>query len=130
MGDVRGHEIDKKNFEQTIAYISEFDHINAICFLIKPNNVRLSPGLRYCFKELMSHLHKKTIKNLIFCFTNSRGNFFIKTVSILYIFMYIKNYTPKWLAVIFKLLKLLIELTDFKIFFSFCNPVCLLSKYI
>ena len=36
MGDTRGIDIDKKNFNETIKYISNFTHLNAICFLIKP----------------------------------------------------------------------------------------------
>lgn len=73
MGDSRGVEIDKENFEQTIKYIAQFKHVNAICFLVKPNNARLHPGFRYCFKELLTHLHKNTVENICFIFTNSRS---------------------------------------------------------
>jgi hypothetical protein len=73
MGDTRGIEVDKKNFNETIKYISNFDHLNAICFLIKPNNARLQPGFRYCFKELLSNLSKSSIPNVCFCFTNTRS---------------------------------------------------------
>lgn len=76
MGDVRGIEVDKKNFEETIAFLEKFDHINAICFLIKPNQARLNPAFRYCFKELMSHLSKNTVENLVFCFTNTKSENF------------------------------------------------------
>ena len=76
MGDTRGISIDKKNFEETIQYLSQFQHLNGICFLIKPNNTRLTPGFRYCFKELLAHLHRSSIENICFCFTSSRGKYF------------------------------------------------------
>ena len=75
MGDTRGLSIDKKNFEETIKYLSQFDHLNGICFLLKPNNARLQPGFRYCFKELLSHLHRDSVQNICFCFTSARGCF-------------------------------------------------------
>ena len=73
MGDSRGIETDKSNFDATIAYLSKFTHLNAICFLIKPNNARLQPGFRYCFKELLVRLHKQSVPNICFCFTNTRS---------------------------------------------------------
>lgn len=76
MGDSRGLQKDKENFDKTIEFLSKFKHINAICFLVKPNNPRLQPGFRYCFKQLLSNLHKDTTNNLVFCFTNSRSKLF------------------------------------------------------
>ena len=73
MGDTRGIQVDKKNFENTIAYLKTFTHLNAICFLIKPNVKRLSPAFRYCFRELFIHLNKRSVRNICFCFTNTRG---------------------------------------------------------
>ncbi len=72
----RGIDIDKSNFDATIAYLANFTHLNAICFLIKPNNARLLPGFRYCFKELLVRLHKLSVPNICFCFTNTRSILF------------------------------------------------------
>jgi hypothetical protein len=74
MGDSRGIEVDKKNYEETINYLSQLEHINGIVFLLKPNMSRLTPGFRYCFKELLVYLDKRCIENIVFCFTNSRSN--------------------------------------------------------
>ncbi len=49
------------------------DYLNGVCILLKPNVSRLSLQFRYCFKELMVHLHKSALPNILFCFTNTRG---------------------------------------------------------
>ena len=53
------------------------DYLNGVCILLKPNVSRLSLQFRYCFKELMVHLHKSALPNILFCFTNTRGQLFI-----------------------------------------------------
>ena len=73
MGDTRGVDIDKSNYDATISYLSQFKHLNAICFLVKPNTARLHLGFRYCFKELLVRLHKNSVNNICFCFTNTRS---------------------------------------------------------
>jgi predicted GTPase len=76
LGDVRGIEEDKNNFKNILSYISNYENINAICILLKPNEARLELGFRYVIKELLTQLHKDEIKNIIFCFTNTRGTFY------------------------------------------------------
>jgi hypothetical protein len=73
MGDTRGVVIDKENIQNTINYLKEFDHLNAICFLVKPNQSKLHASFRYCFRELLVHLPKRSVENICFCFTNTRG---------------------------------------------------------
>ncbi|CAG8634285.1 9361_t:CDS:2, partial [Dentiscutata heterogama] len=76
VGDTRGIEYDKKNFENILKNINYHAHLNGICILLKPNNSRLDVIFRFCIQELLSHLHKNAKDNIIFCFTNTRGTFF------------------------------------------------------
>ncbi|CAG8672274.1 1645_t:CDS:2, partial [Cetraspora pellucida] len=76
IGDTRGLHTDEKNFEKILKYISQFDQLNGICILLKPNNARLTIMFRFCIQELLSHLHKDARDNIVFCFTNCRGTFY------------------------------------------------------
>ncbi|CAB4483553.1 unnamed protein product [Rhizophagus irregularis] len=76
IGDTRGLDQDKKNFENILKYISYYRHINGICILLKPNNARLTVIFRFCIQELLSHLHRNAKDNIVFCFTNARGTFY------------------------------------------------------
>ncbi|CAG8588901.1 18299_t:CDS:2 [Racocetra persica] len=76
IGDTRGIEYDKKNFENILKNISQHDHLDGICILLKPNDSRLNIIFRFCIHELLSHLHKSAKDNIVFCFTNTRGTFF------------------------------------------------------
>ena len=75
-GDTRGQPQDAKNIANTLEYISQYDKLNAICILVKPNNARLDVHFRYCLKELLVHLHRGAAPNIVFCFTNSRSTFY------------------------------------------------------
>ncbi|RIA81664.1 hypothetical protein C1645_547454 [Glomus cerebriforme] len=76
IGDTRGIDQDKKNFENILKYISHHRYINGICILLKPNNSRLTVVFRFCIQELLSHLHRNAKDNIVFCFTNARGTFY------------------------------------------------------
>ncbi|PKC66902.1 hypothetical protein RhiirA1_379475 [Rhizophagus irregularis] len=76
IGDTRGLDQDKKNFENILKYISYHRYINGICILLKPNNARLTVVFRFCIQELLSHLHRNAKDNIVFCFTNARGTFY------------------------------------------------------
>lgn len=76
IGDVRGIEQDKKNFEHIMNHISHLDEIHGICILLKPNNARLNVVFTFCIQELLTHLHKDAAKNIVFCFTNARSTFY------------------------------------------------------
>jgi hypothetical protein len=76
VGDVRGLAQDAKNCEHILAYINHYEHLNGICILLKPNHVRLTPGFRFCFKEILTHLHINAKDNLMFIFTNGRTAFY------------------------------------------------------
>ncbi|CAG8615968.1 4350_t:CDS:1 [Ambispora gerdemannii] len=76
IGDTRGLDQDKKNFENILRYISYHNHLNGICVLLKPNESRTSVLFRFCIQELLSHLHKSAKDNIVFCFTNARGTLY------------------------------------------------------
>jgi GTPase SAR1 family protein len=76
IGDIRGIDKDKENFQNLLAYIANYEHLNAIIILLKPNNSRLGVAFPYYLKELLSYLHKDAANNIVFCFTNSRGTFY------------------------------------------------------
>ena len=76
IGDCRGTEKDKDNFEKILAFLTNYDKINAVVVLLKPNNSRMTVAFRFCVLELLTHLHKSLASNIIFAFTNSRGTFY------------------------------------------------------
>ncbi|CAF3577730.1 unnamed protein product [Rotaria socialis] len=76
VGDTRGPEQDVKNFHDIFTYISQYEHLNGICILLKPNEERLTILFRFCINELLRHLHKSAHQNIIFVFTNARATFF------------------------------------------------------
>ncbi|CAG8663956.1 2548_t:CDS:1 [Cetraspora pellucida] len=76
IGDTRGIDKDKENFENILRYISNYEYLNGICILLKPNNARLTILFKFCIQELLSHLHKSAKDNIVFCFTNSRGTLY------------------------------------------------------
>ena len=76
IGDCRGIERDKENFENILAFLTCYNKINAVVVLLKPNNARLTIAFKFCVLELLTHLHKSLVFNIIFAFTNSRGTFY------------------------------------------------------
>src|SRR6185312_8109127 len=76
IGDTRGLDKDKENFENILKYIARYKHLNGICILLKPNSARLTVVFRFCIQELLSHLHRSAKDNIVFCFTNSRTTFY------------------------------------------------------
>ncbi|XP_028397642.1 uncharacterized protein LOC114521398 [Dendronephthya gigantea] len=76
IGDSRGIEQDRKNFDNILSYLNHYDEIHAVCILLKPNNSRLNAMFRFCIQELLVRLHTSAKNNIVFCFTNSRGTFY------------------------------------------------------
>nr|CAG8433137.1 656_t:CDS:1 [Entrophospora candida]CAG8533703.1 13627_t:CDS:1 [Entrophospora candida] len=76
IGDTRGIDKDKENFDNILKYISFHKYLNGICILLKPNSSRLNVVFRFCIQELLSHLHKNAKDNIAFCFTNARSTFY------------------------------------------------------
>ncbi|CAF3309880.1 unnamed protein product [Rotaria socialis] len=75
-GDTRGTDQDDQNIEHILQYINNLTHLNAICFLLKPNASRLNVFFRTCFTQLFSLLSPAARHNTIFCFTNARSTFY------------------------------------------------------
>ena len=73
IGDTQGVLQDEKNFEDILAYIAQYEYLNGICILLKPNEERLHILFRFCVKELLRHLHVHAKQNLMFVFTNTRS---------------------------------------------------------
>ena len=59
-----------------MGFLTCYDKINAVVVLLKPNNSRMTVAFRFCVLELLTHLHKSLVSNIIFAFTNSRGTFY------------------------------------------------------
>jgi hypothetical protein len=76
IGDTSGIDQDKKNFENILNTLSDHEELHGICILLKPNNARMGVVFKYCLKELLTYLHRDASKNIMFCFTNSRGTFY------------------------------------------------------
>jgi hypothetical protein len=70
-GDTRGLDQDDRNMQNILEYINNLDHLNAICFLLKPNTSRLNIFFRSCLTQILDLLGPNICKNLTFCFTNS-----------------------------------------------------------
>lgn len=76
IGDVGGIEQDKKNMDNVLAFLTNFEEIHGICILLKPDNARLNVMFQFCIKELLTHLHRSAARNIVFCFTHARSTFF------------------------------------------------------
>ncbi|XP_024399001.1 uncharacterized protein [Physcomitrium patens] len=76
IGDTRGVDEDKANMKDVLTYILSYDAINAICILLKPDEARLTPSLKYCIMELFVQLDKDAAKNIVLCFTNTKGTMY------------------------------------------------------
>ncbi|CAF1987033.1 unnamed protein product [Rotaria magnacalcarata] len=74
--DTRGVEQDDYNMQHILDYIKDVNCVDFICVLFKPNDTRLSIFYRSCFTQLLSVLHRNSVNNIIFCFTNSRSTFY------------------------------------------------------
>lgn len=76
IGDTNGINQDEKNFQDILNYISQFEHLQAVLILFKPNEDRLTIPFRYCINELLHHLDESAKENIIFIFTNAQSTFF------------------------------------------------------
>lgn len=76
VGDIRGPDQERKNFENILCYISQFEHLNGIIFLLKPMETRLNIFFRFCIRELLRHLHVSAKDNIMFVFTHSRASLY------------------------------------------------------
>ncbi|CAF4046964.1 unnamed protein product [Rotaria sp. Silwood1] len=77
IGDTRSIEQDAANFQDILTFISQYEHLNGVFILLKPNEERLNVFFRFCINELLRHLHVDAKQNILFIFTNARSTFFM-----------------------------------------------------
>ncbi|CAF1213752.1 unnamed protein product [Rotaria sordida] len=75
-GDTRGLDQDDANMQHILEYINELTHLNAICFLLKPNTSQINSFFVKCLTQLFDLLGSNARQNIIFCFTNARSTFY------------------------------------------------------
>jgi GTPase SAR1 family protein len=78
VGDTRGVQYDKKNMVDILSTLNGYEELHGILILLKSNSSRLTITFEFCVKELLTHLHRTAVANIVFGFTNTR----------------ISNYTP------------------------------------
>ena len=76
IGDTRGLDKDRENVQFILNHIATFNELHGICILLKPNNARLTVMFTFVIRELLTHLHKSAVENILFCFTNTRSTFY------------------------------------------------------
>ncbi|KRT83218.1 50S ribosome-binding GTPase, partial [Oryctes borbonicus] len=76
LGDTKGINADHGNTKKLIDFIEQLEHVNAVCILLKPTNCKLNALFNFCIQNILSHLNRDVVNNVIFVFTNSRGSSF------------------------------------------------------
>ena len=74
IGDTDGSAQDKKNVADILRVLPGYTNLHGILILLKSNQSRLDVIFRFCIKELLIHLHRNAVKNIVFGFTNTRGS--------------------------------------------------------
>lgn len=72
LGDTRGIDQDYKNVADIMRILESLNTISSILFVVKNNESRLTTSFDFVLSELMMHLHKDTIKNIMFGFSYGR----------------------------------------------------------
>jgi GTP-binding protein EngB required for normal cell division len=75
-GDTRGIDQDDLNMKHILEYINNLTHINAVCFLLKPNASQINNFFQTCLTQLLDLLGPNARQNIVFCFTNARSTFY------------------------------------------------------
>ncbi|KAF5715393.1 hypothetical protein FMUND_6875 [Fusarium mundagurra] len=71
IGDTRGPETDNKNIKDIMNTLKRYEELHGILILVKTNEARLTPTIHFCFEELLSHLHRSAVANVVFGFTHT-----------------------------------------------------------
>lgn len=90
IGDTDGVEVNKRNLENIFLFMQTIEFLHGIIIIVKGNESRKSVQFKFCIVELLSHLHKSAVENIVFCFTHSQiagtigiGDGFVTTRSFL-----------------------------------------------
>lgn len=76
LGDTRGVQQDECNIQHILEYITRLTHLNAICFLFKPDVNRMNTLFRSYLIQILEYLGAKCEQNILFAFTNTRATFY------------------------------------------------------
>jgi hypothetical protein len=76
MLDTRGISQDETNCRNIIKFLSQFDRLHGIIFLLKSGETRLNKPFEYCLKEILTQFHKSASTVIRFVYTHSAGQFF------------------------------------------------------
>ncbi|ENH70696.1 hypothetical protein FOC1_g10004994 [Fusarium oxysporum f. sp. cubense race 1] len=71
IGDTRGPETDNKNIKDIMNTLKRYKELHGILILLKTNEARLTATVNFCFGELLSHLHRSAVANVVFGFTHT-----------------------------------------------------------
>ncbi|KAM0353064.1 hypothetical protein ACHAPU_001952 [Fusarium lateritium] len=74
IGDTRGPEQDKMNMRGILDTLSRYKELHGILILLKTDQSRLTATFKFCFDELLSHIHRSAVANITFGFTHSRSS--------------------------------------------------------
>ncbi len=72
IGDTGGSGEDRKNFDQILLYLQQHKDLHGLIIIVKGNDNRKTLFFKYCITELLTHLHRSVVQNIVFCFTNSQ----------------------------------------------------------
>ncbi|GAB6026240.1 hypothetical protein CHUAL_012449 [Chamberlinius hualienensis] len=73
VGTGKGVDMDAKNIDDVLDFISHYDTLHVIAFVINNNQVKLTDSFKFCFKHLMTHLDQSAANNVVFLMTFSEG---------------------------------------------------------
>ncbi|EXL96425.1 hypothetical protein NOF04DRAFT_9716 [Fusarium oxysporum II5] len=71
IGDTRGPETDNKNIKDIMNTLKRYKELHGILILLNTNEARLTATINFCFGELLSHLHRSAVANVVFGFTHT-----------------------------------------------------------
>jgi hypothetical protein len=76
IANTNGFIRDEQTMKDIMSCLSDYEVLHAICIFLNPNEVRITPVLKYYIVQLLAHLHKDATSNIVFCFTHSSPSMF------------------------------------------------------
>lgn len=74
VGDNRSYSYDKKNMAEILSTIKNYNELHGIVILVDNEMARRTTVFRYCMKELLAHLSRHAVPNIVFGFTATRSS--------------------------------------------------------
>lgn len=72
IGDTRGPEKDDENVRDVLNVLRSYKKLHGVLILLKANENRINTSFKFCFNQLLVHLHQSAKDNIAFGFTYSR----------------------------------------------------------